>query len=328
MRRWTVEEKRWLAENYPHEPADWCARHLALEFGHERTKRAVAMMARALGAKKEPAALPPTARAVRWSEEPVMQAWMEDNDDGCSAARLSRMFEAEFGFALSAKQISAWRSANGRQTRAYRKQQPALPVGAERDSGRGYVFVKVAEHPSRPQSGDNWRMKHVVAYEREHGEVPDGCNVVFADGDHGNFDPGNLVAVPRRLAALLNSPSCPGWHDAESLGAAMAWAELTLGICRAEAEAPRACDSCGRLFAPGYGASSDEARRNVRTCPECREKGRRARHKPRDENVVCAVCGDVFSPYNRRQLRCPACVARHPKWSAELQIAAEKRPRG
>lgn len=145
------------------------------------------------------AALPERAvRAVRWSREPEKQAWMEAHDRGQEAALLSKEFEGAFGFPLAGPQVSLWRSTNGRQARrSHGGGKPPSPVGSERDSGRGYVLVKVAEHPRVPQSKDNWRMKHVLAYERAHGPVPEGCVVVFADRDHSNFSPGNLVAVPR-----------------------------------------------------------------------------------------------------------------------------------
>lgn len=177
------------------------------------------------------AALPERAvRTVRWSREPEKQAWMEAHDRGQEAALLSMEFEGAFGFPLAGPQVSLWRSTNGRQARrSHGGGKPPSPIGSERDTGKGYVLVKVAEHPRVPQSKDNWRMKHVLAYERAHGPVPEGCVVVFADRDHSNFSPGNLVAVPRSLLGLLNGPGAPEWRDAETLSAAVAAVSLDYG---------------------------------------------------------------------------------------------------
>lgn len=181
------------------------------------------------------AAVPERAvRTVRWSREPEKQAWMEAHDRGQEAALLSMEFEGAFGFPLAGSQVSLWRSTNGRQARrSHGGGKPPSPVGSERDTGRGYVLVKVAEHPRVPQSKDNWRMKHVLAYERAHGPVPEGCVVVFADRDHSNFSPGNLVAVPRSLLGLLNGPGAPEWRDAETLSAAVAAVSLDRAIVAA-----------------------------------------------------------------------------------------------
>jgi hypothetical protein len=82
----------------------------------------------------------------------------------------------------------------------------------------GYIMVKVAEWPSVPQSKDNWKFKHVLAWEQANGrELPEAHVVMFADHDKRNFDPGNLVAVPRKYIVRLNSPDMPDYHDRDTL---------------------------------------------------------------------------------------------------------------
>ena len=136
--------------------------------------------------------------------------------------------------------------------------QREQPIGAERVSKDGYVEVKVAEGLQDRPNG-NFRMKHHVVYEQAHGAIPDGCNVVFADGDRRNFDPDNLVAVPRRLWSAICCRGIPYW-DAGSLRAAMAKAELDSAVHAAEC-APRACRACGREFRARYPRQ--------RTCDAC-----------------------------------------------------------
>lgn len=126
------------------------------------------------------------------------------------------------------------------------------PIGSERvDSKDGYVYVKVAERKVDPRSAHgNWKPKHRLVYEQVHGAIPEGCNIVFADRDKRNFDPGNLVLVPRRLWSII-SRNRMAYHDRESLEACMAIAELDSRLHRARC-APRACKACGERFEPRY----------------------------------------------------------------------------
>ena len=131
------------------------------------------------------------------------------------------------------------------------------PVGYERVSKDGYIEVKVMDsiedgiQPKEPgQFNRNYRMKHHVVYEQHNGPIPKGCNIMFADGDKRNFDPGNLVAVPRRLFATISQKHIPFW-DADSLRAAMCVAELKSTANKAKMR-PRECSKCGKEFAPRY----------------------------------------------------------------------------
>ena len=79
---------------------------------------------------------------------------------------------------------------------AYRWKQ--LPVGTERIIC-GYTWVKVnniagkrGEHNAYRQ---NWKMKHQIIWEEAHGPVPDGCQVIFLDGDRTNFNLDNLCCI-------------------------------------------------------------------------------------------------------------------------------------
>lgn len=135
------------------------------------------------------------------------------------------------------------------------------PVGTERiDAKDGYVWVKIAERKTDPRSAhDNWKPKHHLAYEQAYGPIPEGCNVVFADHDKRNFDPANLVAVPRGIWAVISHKEMDYW-DAESLRTCMLLAEVDRARYALELH-PRACRRCGSEFAPRF--------RNQRTCDAC-----------------------------------------------------------
>lgn len=104
------------------------------------------------------------------------------------------------------------------------------PVGYERvDKRDGYVWVKVKDTLQANVPGsfnDNFRLKHHVVWEAANGmPVPPHTMIVFADRDKRNFDPANLVAVPRELWSVISRRRLAYW-DAESLRAAMNVARL------------------------------------------------------------------------------------------------------
>ena len=71
------------------------------------------------------------------------------------------------------------------------------PVGSERVNREGCLEVKVAD----PKT---WKMKHVLIWEKNHGKVPKGCVVIFADENKSNLEPDNLRLITRKQLATMN----------------------------------------------------------------------------------------------------------------------------
>lgn len=140
-------------------------------------------------------------------------------------------------------------------------------VGYERTDKDGITWVKVRDskvdgvqrHGEGFRHNENYRMKHHIVYEEAHGAIPEGCNIVFADRDHSNFDPGNLVAVPRSLWSVISQKHLEYW-DAESLRTCMNVARLYKARRKAQCR-PRQCKRCGETFEPRYP--------HQRTCDGC-----------------------------------------------------------
>ena len=238
------------------------------ELGFRTTEMTVYKHANMAGLRKRPVANHDgrAERRVNWSREPEMQAWMEAHDHGQRSDALGEEFRQAFGFTLSRAQITLWRQVNGRQTRrSHSGGRPPQPVGTEVVK-RGYVYVKVREEPTRRGTKDNWVLKNRLVWEREHGmALPRECNVVFADHDNRNFDPQNLVAVPRAYIAELNTME---WANAEQLEACVAIIRIRRRANELDGGLPRTCAVCGRKF-----YLTDRQREvgtlGVRTCPEC-----------------------------------------------------------
>ncbi len=81
------------------------------------------------------------------------------------------------------------------------------PVGSERISKDGYIEVKVAE-PNK------WRLKQRVVYEEAKGKIPEGCTIIFLDGNKRNFDIDNLRCVTRSELLYLN---CNGLNNSNEI---------------------------------------------------------------------------------------------------------------
>lgn len=75
-----------------------------------------------------------------------------------------------------------------------------LPLGTEKERADGYVWVKIQDG----KKNKNWKLKHVLIWEKVHGPLQDGEIVIFLDGNTRNFNIENLTAVSKAINARLN----------------------------------------------------------------------------------------------------------------------------
>jgi HNH endonuclease len=75
------------------------------------------------------------------------------------------------------------------------------PIGTERVSKDGYLERKVND--GMPLQA-RWRAVHLVRWEEVNGPLPRGMCMKCLDGDRGNTDPDNWVAIPRGALPFLN----------------------------------------------------------------------------------------------------------------------------
>lgn len=313
-RTYTPAEESWLAENYRNGTINDTLDAFEAEFGRRPSKQALFVKANKMGLKKDrhgEERQDPAQVRVRWSEPAFaeMREWMLEHDRGESVFGTIEAFEREFGIRLNRSQVSRFRSVYGTKRRtSHGGGKPNKAVGSERMGKDGYVIVKVKEWPDVPQTKDNWRFKHHVVWEEANGEpLPEGWTVFFADKDKRNFDPDNLVALPRKYIGQLNNPELPSYCDRETLLACVALCDLRSATRDAE-NRERTCKVCGARFEPT--AKQRAYPKPVSTCPDCRAAGRkwRGERKPRGK-ARCAVCGSEFERVMKSQRRCHACIA-------------------
>lgn len=294
---WTTAEEAWLREVYPHSHNSEIADMHAQEFPDRprRTSKAINSRARKLHLLKADGFVrnPP----VFWT--PEKDAWFRSFVPGHSESEISAEHERIYGTPLSEGQIGNRKTYLGVKSGTvgghFRKGQAPFnkgkkwteygtpeghersratqfkrgevhgyaaqrmqPVGAERISKDGYIEVKVSDG-LQDKPNCNFRKKHHVVYEQAYGPIPSGCNIVFADHDKRNLDPGNLVAVPRSVWSVISHNRMEYW-DAESLRACMAVAQLDMARYAAQ-NRPRECRKCGAEFVARFPSQ--------RTCDAC-----------------------------------------------------------
>lgn len=71
------------------------------------------------------------------------------------------------------------------------------PVGSERINKDGLIEVKIAD-PNK------WDTKNRIVYRKYYGEIPEGYNVIYADGNKLNNEPSNLILVSNSELLIAN----------------------------------------------------------------------------------------------------------------------------
>lgn len=75
------------------------------------------------------------------------------------------------------------------------------PIGSERtDSKDGYTYVKIQDG----KLNKNWKLKHVLLWEKYNGPIPKGHKVVFANGNKKDIRIKNLVLVSDSELLIMN----------------------------------------------------------------------------------------------------------------------------
>lgn len=265
-RVYTPAEEAWLRKNYRKGTINDTVDAFEEAFGRRPSKQALFVKANKMGLHKDKHGEERRHKAqktMRWSSKEFERErnWMLENDRGESVFGTIEAFEKEFGIRLNRSQVSLFRSTYGTCRRvSHGGGKHAVPVGTERVGKDGYIIVKVRDWPTVPQTKDNWKLKHVKVWEDANGqELPKGMTVLFADRDKLNFDPENLVAVPRSLWSVISRQGY-SYSDRESLEACIALAELNSKVHKAQCR-PRECRKCGTTFEARYP--------NQRTCDRC-----------------------------------------------------------
>lgn len=251
---WTPEEEAIMRECYPHMRNCEVAGRLAEAGFPSRTRPAIAARAKVLGLVKDKG----------FNRFAHLRAYTDEENDflreyvpGHHWQEISDAFEERFGRSLTQRQVNnrkqelgirsgtvGGRYEKGNVPWSKGKKFPdrvvpnAFPKGhvphntkarlSTRVDRDGYTFIKVD-----PRNAKN-PMDYWISYARfvwmQHNsrDWPEGCNCCYADHDKTNFDPDNIVPVPKELYPIVNVSSRGGvaYWDRESLEVAIANAKL------------------------------------------------------------------------------------------------------
>lgn len=87
----------------------------------------------------------------------------------------------------------------------------------------GYITIKVAEN--RMQDKDNWKLKHRLIWEQHYGTMPEGCRIIFLDGNTCNCNISNLYCIDDSVCGYLSNHKV--WKENAPLTLTLIkWAEL------------------------------------------------------------------------------------------------------
>lgn len=143
-------------------------------------------------------------------------AWVKAQDRSLTYSELAELFNEYFGTHLNrcsmsdlcTKRLKLSRSINKGQYKDGERKALKYKIGDEVIRS-GYVWVKVSDEAY--ESGDNynllysknWKRKSDLIWESANGPIPDGCFLIFLDGNTENCELDNLYLVSRSVHARM-----------------------------------------------------------------------------------------------------------------------------
>lgn len=138
-------------------------------------------------------------RMGRAEFEPAIKDFIFSHYKKISTKKLTDMVNHKFGTEFTKQQIFDFKVRHKlRSSYTNKGVSPAtcLPVGTERKH-QGHTWIKVDEH-------EKWKEKGRYIWEKEHGEIPEGYELIYLDGNLENYDLVNLDIVKKSESFYMN----------------------------------------------------------------------------------------------------------------------------
>lgn len=163
---------------------------------------------------------------------PDRVAWLRENYPLLQLAELTVAYNAAFGCDHTAKQlhsamgrfnvhsgrdgcfikgqnpwnkgVTGYMGANVTSFRKGRIPHTKKRLWSERVNKDGYIEISIPERNPWTGAPTRFKHKHLWIWEQEHGRLPKGRTVIFADGDNRNFASENLLCISRNELLVLN----------------------------------------------------------------------------------------------------------------------------
>ena len=183
-KKFTDEQIKWVKENYKGIQNKELTEMLNKKFNTNFTEQQIESLKGKFGLN--------SGLWHKYSEEE--NQWIIDNCKGFTYDQLTKEFNKKFKTNLTKKRML---NKIVKLNRAKDVLRTWAPKGAEKLRPDGYIYIKVAN--------DEWVPKHRYIYEQHYGKIPEGCIVMFLDGDKTNFELDNLCLVERKIQLLASS---------------------------------------------------------------------------------------------------------------------------
>ena len=178
MKRWSKEELELMRLHYPHRSMSELMKLLP-----GRSETSITARAFILSLKKTKEYIKTMETPSRFKKGMIPHSKGKKREEFMSAAGIEKCKQTQF--------------KKGNKPKSY------LPVGTEMEVS-GYMYVKVADKPN-VRKCDNWKLKHRLLWESVHGEIPEGHNIQFKDGNPKNIVIENLYMISQKEQIKANS---------------------------------------------------------------------------------------------------------------------------
>lgn len=123
-----------------------------------------------------------------------VRAFVRENCQGVRYADMAELVRRQFGVSITNKQMR-WFYQNNELKSCVRVNSNEAPLGTVIVDKAGYLRKKVAT--------GRWELLHRLLWEEVHGEIPEGCNVTFLDGDKSHVCIENLALITNEEQMIM-----------------------------------------------------------------------------------------------------------------------------
>ena len=146
------------------------------------------------------------AKPTHYSDEEIL--WILKYKDNASWEKLSKQFSDVFGRTVTATQLRHASASKGIFKDDKHKFKSQYKIGDEAVID-GYLYVKVAnsgdiETKTTKPSRELFKQKARIVWEEHFGEIPEGYQITYLDGDKMNCDISNLKIVPLSICGMMS----------------------------------------------------------------------------------------------------------------------------
>ena len=180
-----TEKDDFIKENINKLPFSEFCESFRMEFGENTSNKAIGMRVFRLGIERKQQGL--------FNVKEEYNSFLIENFHRFTYEELTKQFNQKFGTDISVYNLQYYCLKKLKLRKVHR-----LEIGEETKRGKRQM-IKI----SNGNGQRNYKDKSVLAYQKEHGEIPKGYLVVCLDGDKNNCNSDNLCLLSRRELSVL-----------------------------------------------------------------------------------------------------------------------------